>query len=350
MQHFEYVFGNPSPQALSYLDQLLSHQQGWFTNSASTAPIHPFFSRETFSDIEFLREDYASFADHPISQEVYSRLRPALRLASAMFDRCRDYWIVILEAPIHHDPGSQKEYFETDHMINQDPRLWWSNVDYALELMSQNTRICSYKVDEGTNYSDGYAPSGVTTAFYKPGLSDGQSTLRFRMALNSRLLDALCHPKFYDKPQFEQCIVHINIAITLVHELAHCLYLHRIRIGLLRQCMLIGQYPGAPEPFLKAFPTEELGYVFERLLLGNAIFAAGLSFRVNSRGKKIAREEFDGSRGLNLNSFVSRQTKMSNKTYRISEVTILMLLHEKIWRSNLPVPMYLLPHNGRGAH
>lgn len=336
MMRFDLRVISPSQKPLSELNDLLSRQKGWFLNTSDGGNIHPFFRKEIFSNVE-INEKWDSPLDaFPVADDFYDRLRPALKLATAMLKRSRDFWVLVSKAPITIDPATQTKCF-TPKYLNQNLRPFYSEIDKALELMAQTTRVCWFETD--TNQP--LEPAGETLPSYVPCIDHRPYRLRLRMALCDSLVAALADPNFDNKPAVEQCAVYINIAITLLHELAHCLHLHRHREELITGYETFGRLQMPPEPSLAPSLQRELGFMFEISLMGGVV-RTGHYEHINAEGRPIYRPQYDGTKGLQLH-LPAANCRTHEEGYTISENSIVALLHENTWRPRASVPLYLIP-------
>lgn len=341
MNHFEHVFIDSPQQAPSYLDGLPNEYRGWFTDVSSTARIHPFFAEERFSNINIYNTDETTFGNHPFSDDFHDRLRPALRLASAMIEKSRIFWVFVLKARIFFDSNGDPNWNLRD--LNPSLRRMWPQVEEELEYLSENTQICWFP----DCHPGDEVVYGMTAAINKPYLPVDRSTLRFRMSVSSAFITALNDPDFRYKPRGEQHNFYLLLAVTLVHELAHCLYLYRIREHLQEELTGEGELDGGidltrvHDPITGSAPDQEVGWLFEVLLFGGTFQANG-DGQQDSRDGINNRKPFDGSRSL---KFILYDDDADGQftIHKISDETMLMLLHERGWRTNVPQSMFLLP-------
>lgn len=117
MMRFDLRLFNSSQTHPGDLKSLLYGHKGWFTNPSYTGhKIHPLFRKEMFSDVEFYEDWKSPLDDHPITDAFYDSLRPSLLLASAMLKRSRDFWVLILKAPIIGGPSPEMKYYQEDYL------------------------------------------------------------------------------------------------------------------------------------------------------------------------------------------------------------------------------------------
>lgn len=182
---------------------------------------------------------------------------------------------------------------------------------------------------------------GATTSWCDPSIEHPPSRLRHRMAICDGLVAAIRDPSFDQKPAVEQCAIHIQIAVILLHELAHCLHRHRHRDFMLLTYDICGVATRPPEPSVRQHFHQELGYMFEISLFGGVVRAGHDTTNI-SKGLVVEGLRFDGSEGLELR-MPATDCSEQVQGYKISDSSILSLMHEDTWRPRANVPLYLIP-------
>lgn len=201
--------------------------------------------------------------------------------------------------------------------------------------MAQTTRFCWVRTSDQRRWV------GATESWYDSSVDHRPSRMKHRMAFGDDLVAAIKDPDFHNKPAVEQCAIHIHIAITLVHELAHCLYHHRQRENMMLAFEQYERVIYPREPYIGSSLRQELGFMFEISLMGGVV-RPGYDGQRASQGMMVDNNQFDGSRGLQLRMPASDCSEQRTG-YKISDHSILSLLHEDTWRPRACVPLYLIP-------
>ena len=308
------------------------------SGSLDDLPIHPLFRREAFisSDINSYTASESRCPPQLLSTATYSRLQPAVRLATQLIETGTPFLQRVAHGPlIQAYPNAPISQSLLSHTTPSISATTWQNQLYhiadtyhihtchsSLAHAHTHTRAISdpHSYIFNTNIPTNGDPPlfyGCTIPIITPPSPFEPCTVQIRSAVREELIFELQHPHWYSRPYPQRCAILATIAITLFHELAHAIWLYRFLPGMIEQLQMAGRCDVPDEPLENANEVEqrnELGVVAEYEVLGCEMMMAGLG------GCEL---RFDGRAGLVVDG--------ADGLWRVAEATVLELFEVKTW-------------------
>ena len=324
----------------------LTHWNG--SGSLDGLPIHPLFRREAFVAFDINRHT-ASESRCPSQlqdMETYTRLQPALRLATQLIETGDHFLKRVAHASLirayPEAPISQSLLAHTYPFVSAT--TWRKQLNDVADMYiiytchsslglvhahtHTRTRAPSDSDPHSSNAyisSDGHPPLfyGCTIPTITPPSPFQPSAMQIRSALREELIFELQHPRWYSHPYPQRCAILITIAITLFHELVHAIWLYRFLPEMAEQLQREERCDVPDEPLANVndvVQQNELGVVAEYEVFGCEMMMAG---RTGPGGCEL---RFDGRAGLVVNG--------AGRLWRVAEATLLELLEGRTWERN----------------
>lgn len=296
--------------------------------------VHPFFNQSRFIENDaILIRDRNLYIKRPLSDRVYNRIKPALRLATILLERHISLWLLLLYGREIHDEDCNS-YLDEKNFADDNPdqfREEFLKVD--LPRMAKFMNFASF---ERTSADD----AGMSTIAWAEnrGLEIPENPhFIILMSCTEDIWAPFQENSHWDHfIHEEKCNHWVNLAIILIHEFGHCLALYRERELYVQLSAKDDTSPNIlDDPLTPFWPAKEHGYAFEMAAHGGIFDMFPLSHALKGsifthRGSRIARMRF------------MRDNNVDN-TYHldIAPETIVALMQEETWRGDREVEFVL---------
>lgn len=315
-----------------------------FMTGGRTDDIDPFWAQDQFMTncTMQVRED-KHFEKTPISDEMYERMKPALRLATVMVQRNVDLWLTILHAPVRFDSRIPQQhpwrpYFDEEAFTVKDS----DRINFKSSILPQMKAMTVIGLDETIDS----LTFGTATAIWA-ATPESEARLLIGLACNKEVYGPCTTSEDFWKglTHEEKCRAWVHLAITLVHEFAHGLHLFRERESLTERAESGRRLPGRIEEYkvLSIFDEAEMGWTFEI-----NTFGAILDMRLKEYAWPDCSQPtiFDYSKMLDVPRILTQGTPGSAErdVADIAPETMVRFMQESTWADDKPLDIYMWQH------
>lgn len=354
-ERFEIIKTNTRPLDIPSLFISLPERCFWAEN---VGPIHPLFRIEQFSNVDFNCSEPVSFFDHPMSPEYYKRIKPALRLATIMFEDAHTYFAATLfgrRYKVQKPDGTSVEMVNSELPIDEPSELA-PMFDAAVQDIANSLRICWTKDTTTGSGCCHHAIWGEAYNDYLPYIHNLSKRIMYRAAATDRVFIPFGDAGWASQPIDAKCAAWLSLAEILVHELAHVFNFWQQREDTLARTHVGGSffsYDG--EPRFEGFEVAELGMTWEHLYFGGD-FVLGKDKIYQPCGRRTWMPTFDGSRGIwyyetSLNPGEGNARTVVGGPMLLAPESLVTLFHENTWTSNKPIRLFVLSlRSGHGIN
>ncbi len=235
--------------------------------------IHPIWRPEAFRLVDFWRLlPLPSLDDHDYDfpQTMYQRMKPALRLATLFLNMALPdlakvrYDVVRTQHGSHDTPGTGRVLGDrwratANKLMSFREELLRMSKHYRITILMRNRK--------GTG---DYIAAACTTSVAYPSHSVPHKKVLVQSAMGTEWLDFLARPDWETQTEGERYSYYFLLAATLVHELSHAVWSHRLLPSLELEYRRTRHLTlDRPEPkFTTTDAYAEIGYAIELRLFG----------------------------------------------------------------------------------
>jgi len=292
--------------------------------------IHYFFRPEAFIEIGTSTEAKFDFHADPIDSNVYRNGMPAFALATIFLRRGVGFLSALLHAPRSQDHDGNVVI--TPWLLHDITLPQLFAFDKVLKEIADRTRISIYQPKDSNDITHGTTGPYFMPEMYEP--------IVYQITCCPVMWQALSDPKWNTRPLHEKCTIWIMLAITLVHEIAHLVWMYANQQDILDDYYADGKISLPDEPKIQPYTdVAELGFAWEQYQFGGAIWQGKALKFVD--GKWAYCSVRDGTRGLEISQ--RRMMGEEKSTNAISTFSTINLMRKSLWYSGHAIQLLLLP-------
>lgn len=292
--------------------------------TSDNSKIHPLFRKAAFSNVDATDNHMVSFFNRPVTDEFYSRITPALHLASLFLEHSIPFLMLLTFARVIHLKRGGDLYFKPDYTPEDTQRAVFNT---ELEDLGNHLQICWH--DPGP-VTCNYASLGMTGPLRLKNVRHNTDDLVICLSLHHEIWKSFSFGSFEDKSYRQKSNMWLMLAITLMHEVCHAVYKWRRRDRVRAYFTGQAESERAGEPRLKPFAYAELGYTWEMLYFRGVMEFGCLTKECPRCKTARSTAAHDGSRGV----YICR-TKYDSSSFKYSTTpnnTVLQLFRKDCWQ------------------